>query len=67
MAVDEMRRFGVPPRAAFVSHSMFGASTRAAARRMREAAARFKHLRPAASCDGEMHGEMHGKMHGDAR
>ncbi len=57
MAVDELKRFGIPPRVAFVSHSMFGSSTRPSARRMREAAERFKRLRPGIPCDGEMHGD----------
>ena len=57
MATDELRRFGVPPRVAFVSHSMFGSSTRASARRMRHAAELFKAMRPGVSCDGEMHGD----------
>jgi len=57
MASDELRRFGIPPRVAFVSHSMFGSSTRPAARRMRAATALFKQLRPGVSCDGEMHGD----------
>jgi len=57
MAVDELRRFGIPPKVAFVSHSMFGSSARPSAKRMREAAARFKALRPGVSCDGEMHGD----------
>jgi malate dehydrogenase (oxaloacetate-decarboxylating)(NADP+) len=57
MASDELRRFGIPPRVAFVSHSMFGSSTRPSAKRMRAAAALFKQLRPGVSCDGEMHGD----------
>ena len=57
MAVDELRRFGVPPRVAFVSHSMFGSSPRPAARRMRRATDLFKALRPGVPCDGEMHGD----------
>jgi malate dehydrogenase (oxaloacetate-decarboxylating)(NADP+) len=57
MATDELRRFGITPRVAFVSHSMFGSSGRPSARRMREGAERFKALRPDVSCDGEMHGD----------
>jgi malate dehydrogenase (oxaloacetate-decarboxylating)(NADP+) len=57
MAADELRRFGVPPRVAFVSHSTFGSSTRASAKRMRRATALFKALRPDVACDGEMHGD----------
>jgi malate dehydrogenase (oxaloacetate-decarboxylating)(NADP+) len=57
MACDELRRFGITPRVAFVSHSMFGSSTRPSAQRMRRAAERFKALQPGTSCDGEMHGD----------
>ncbi|MFN7693598.1 MAG: NADP-dependent malic enzyme [Burkholderiales bacterium] len=57
MAVDELKRFGIPPSVAFVSHSMFGSSSRPSAKRMREAARQFKQLRPGVNCDGEMHGD----------
>jgi malate dehydrogenase (oxaloacetate-decarboxylating)(NADP+) len=57
MAADEVRRFGLPPKVAFVSHSCFGSSKRASARRMRAAAERFKALAPDVECDGEMHGD----------
>ena len=57
MACDELRRFGLTPRVAFASHSMFGSSTRPSARRMRRATELFKVLRPGVSCDGEMHGD----------
>jgi malate dehydrogenase (oxaloacetate-decarboxylating)(NADP+) len=57
MAADEVRRFGLPPKVAFVSHSCFGSSKRASARRMRAAAERFKALAPDVECDGERHGD----------
>jgi malate dehydrogenase (oxaloacetate-decarboxylating)(NADP+) len=57
MACDEIRRFGIAPRVAFVSHSMFGSSSRPSALRMRRAAELFKALRPGTPCDGEMHGD----------
>jgi malate dehydrogenase (oxaloacetate-decarboxylating)(NADP+) len=57
MACDELRRFGLAPRVAFVSHSMFGSSSRPSAQRMRRATALFKALQPGTSCDGEMHGD----------
>jgi malate dehydrogenase (oxaloacetate-decarboxylating)(NADP+) len=57
MASDQLRAFGVAPRVAFVSHSMFGSSNRPSARRMRRATELFKALRPEVSCDGEMHGD----------
>jgi malate dehydrogenase (oxaloacetate-decarboxylating)(NADP+) len=57
MAADELRGFGLTPRVAFVSHSMFGSSSRPSARRMRRATELFKALRPGVTCDGEMHGD----------
>ena len=42
MAADELRRFGLPPKVAFLSHSMYGSSGRASAKRMRLAAELFK-------------------------
>jgi malate dehydrogenase (oxaloacetate-decarboxylating)(NADP+) len=57
MAAEEVQRFGIPPKVAFLSHSMFGSSTRESARRMRAAAELFKRMAPAIECDGEMHGD----------
>jgi malate dehydrogenase (oxaloacetate-decarboxylating)(NADP+) len=57
MAADEVRRFGLPPKVAFVSHSMFGSSKRASAKRMRAAADLFKQQHPGIECDGELHGD----------
>ncbi len=58
MAAAEVRRFGLPPKVAFLSHSMFGASTRASARRMRQAHALFRERAPAdVESDGEMQGD----------
>ncbi|WP_119156254.1 NADP-dependent malic enzyme [Caldimonas tepidiphila] len=57
MAAEEVRRFGLPPKVAFVSHSMFGSSNRPSARRMRAARDLFVQLAPDVECDGEMHGD----------
>ncbi len=57
MAADEVRRFGLPPKVAFLSHSCFGSSKRPSARRMRAAAEHFKSIAPDVECDGEMHGD----------
>jgi malate dehydrogenase (oxaloacetate-decarboxylating)(NADP+) len=57
LAVDGMRAFRLPPKVAFVSHSMFGSSDRPGARRVREAAALFAAAHPGLECDGEMHGD----------
>jgi malate dehydrogenase (oxaloacetate-decarboxylating)(NADP+) len=57
MAADELRRFGLPPKLAFVSHSMFGSSTRPSAIKMRRAHELFAAQHPEVECDGEMHGD----------
>jgi malate dehydrogenase (oxaloacetate-decarboxylating)(NADP+) len=57
MAATEVKRFGVPPKVAFVSHSVFGSSARASARRMRAAHALFRERAPEIESDGEMHGD----------
>ena len=57
MAAEEVRRFGVPPKVAFLSHSMYGTSSRPSAKRMRAARDLFVARAPEIECDGEMHGE----------
>ena len=57
MAAVEVRRFGLPPKVAFLSHSMFGSSDRPSARRMRRARELFAAACPDVECDGEMHGD----------
>jgi malate dehydrogenase (oxaloacetate-decarboxylating)(NADP+) len=57
MAAEEVRRFGVPPKVAFLSHSMFGTSTRASAKRMRAARDLFTARAPDIECEGELHGD----------
>src|SRR3982751_6505153 len=57
LAAAEVRRFGVPPKVAFLSHSIFGSSTRPSARRMRAAQAIFRARAPEIESDGEMHGD----------
>jgi malate dehydrogenase (oxaloacetate-decarboxylating)(NADP+) len=57
MAAEEVRRFGVPPKVAFLSHSVFGSSNRASAKRMRLARDLFVARCPEIECDGEMHGD----------
>ncbi len=56
-AAHEVRRFGVPPKVAFLSHSMFGSSQRASARRVRAARDLFVARSPGIECDGEMQGD----------
>ena len=57
MASEEVRRFGLPPKVAFLSHSNFGTSERGSARKMRIARDLFGKLAPDVECDGEMQGD----------
>jgi malate dehydrogenase (oxaloacetate-decarboxylating)(NADP+) len=57
MAAEEVRRFGLPPKVAFLSHSNFGSSERGSARKMRLARDLFARMAPDVECDGEMHGD----------
>ena len=56
-AAAEVQRFGIPPRVAFLSHSVFGSSQRASAKRMRAARDLFVARAPHIPCDGEMQGD----------
>nr|MDP2191037.1 NADP-dependent malic enzyme [Rhodoferax sp.] len=78
MAADEVRRFGLPPKVAFLSHSMYGSSNRKSAVKMRLAHELFCQMAPDVECDGELHGDaalsqdmrraalMDSKLHGEA-
>ncbi len=57
MAAEEVRRFGLPPKVAFLSHSMYGSSSRKSALKMRQAYESFRQLAPDVECDGELHGD----------
>ncbi|WP_336970633.1 NADP-dependent malic enzyme [Sphingobium aromaticiconvertens] len=57
LAADEIRRFGLEPRAALLSHSNFGASHSPSARKMREALRIVRAAAPTLSVDGEMHAD----------
>ncbi len=57
MSVQEVQRFGLPPKVAFLSHSSYGSSKRASARKMREARDLFVAAHPEIECDGELHGD----------
>ena len=57
MAAEEVRRFGLPPKVAFLSHSNYGTSNRGSARKMRLARDLFAQMAPDIECDGEMHGD----------
>ncbi|WP_150287217.1 NADP-dependent malic enzyme [Rhabdaerophilum calidifontis] len=53
-AARAVRRFGIEPRIALVSHSDFGSHDGASARKMREAARRLAEAAPEFEVDGEM-------------
>ncbi len=57
MAADEVARFGIPPKVAFLSHSNYGSSSRKSAKKMRAARDLFAAANPGIECDGEMHGD----------
>jgi malate dehydrogenase (oxaloacetate-decarboxylating)(NADP+) len=57
MAANEIRRFGIEPRAALVSHSNFGSRDSASAEKMRRATELVRKLDPDLEADGEMHGD----------
>ena len=52
-----MRRFGVIPKVALLSHSSFGTSNAPSARKMREALKIVQLRAPGLEVDGEMHGD----------
>ena len=57
MAAEEMRRFGIHPKAALLSHSNFGTSDQPSAVKMRETLALVQKKAPWLEIDGEMHGD----------
>jgi malate dehydrogenase (oxaloacetate-decarboxylating)(NADP+) len=57
MASTEMQRFGIPPKVAFLSHSIYGSSSRPSALRMRAARDLFVARAPGIECDGELQGD----------
>ncbi|MEZ5664728.1 MAG: NADP-dependent malic enzyme [Burkholderiaceae bacterium] len=57
MAAQQVQRFGLVPKVAFLSHSSFGSSKRPSARKMRAARDIFVERHPDIECDGELHGD----------
>jgi len=57
LAAEEMRRFGLQPKAALLSHSNFGSSNRPSAQKMRNALPLVREAAPWLEVDGEMHGD----------
>ncbi|HMV18042.1 MAG TPA: NADP-dependent malic enzyme [Zoogloea sp.] len=57
MAAEELKRFGIEPKAALLSHSNFGSAPSASSRKMRAARDLLRVQAPDLQCDGEMHGD----------
>ncbi len=57
LAAQAVRRFGLTPKAALLSHSTFGASNVPSARKMREALPLIRARAPELEVDGEMHAD----------
>ncbi len=65
MAAHEMKRFGIRPKVALLSHSNFGTSNEPSAIKMRQTLAILQKNAPWLEVDGEMHGDI--ALDGDAR
>lgn len=57
MAADEVKRFGLAPKVALVSHSNFGTEINPSATKMSDALDIIEKLDPSIEIDGEMHGD----------
>jgi malate dehydrogenase (oxaloacetate-decarboxylating)(NADP+) len=57
LASDELRQFGLEPKAALLSHSIFGSSSRPSAQRVREAREILAREAPEIDVIGEVHGD----------
>ncbi|MBN8871255.1 MAG: NADP-dependent malic enzyme [Rhodospirillales bacterium] len=57
LAAEAVRGFGITPKAALLSHSSFGASDSASARKMRQALGMIRARAPELEIDGEMHAD----------
>ena len=57
LAAEEIRRFGLQPKAALLSHSSFGSSNQPSAVKMRDTLALVQQQAPWLEIDGEMHGD----------
>ncbi|HET9822209.1 MAG TPA: NADP-dependent malic enzyme [Burkholderiaceae bacterium] len=65
LAAEEMRRFGLQPKAALLSHSNFGSSDHPSAQKMRRTLGLLRTQAPWLEVDGEMHGDV--ALDGQAR
>ncbi len=57
LAAEEVRRFGLTPSVALLSHSSFGSADTPSAQKMRDALAHIQRLAPDLAVEGEMHGD----------
>ena len=57
LAAQEVRRFGIEPKVALLSHSNFGSTDQPSAQKMRAATAALRQRAPALEVEGEMHGD----------
>jgi len=57
LAVDEIRRFGITPKVALLSHSSFGTAHTPTAAKMRRALQLIENLAPGLEVEGEMQGD----------
>jgi malate dehydrogenase (oxaloacetate-decarboxylating)(NADP+) len=57
LAAEEIRRFGIVPKVALLSHSSFGSSTHPQAKKMQAALALINAMDPDLEVEGEMHGD----------
>ena len=57
LAAETVRRFGIEPKVALISHSNFGSVDCASARKMQQARRRLECIAPALECEGEMHAD----------
>jgi malate dehydrogenase (oxaloacetate-decarboxylating)(NADP+) len=58
MAAEEVRRFGIEPKVALLSHSNFGSSNAPTAQKMRDTLEILRERAPDLHVDGEMHGDV---------
>ena len=57
LAAEAIRRFGITPKTALLSHSSFGTADTPTARKMRAALALLTRIAPELEIEGEMHGD----------
>jgi malate dehydrogenase (oxaloacetate-decarboxylating)(NADP+) len=57
LAAEGVRRFGLTPKVALLSHSSFGSSDHPQAKKMQQALRRINELAPELEVEGEMHGD----------